>query len=380
MSSVFVPGLQALSHCTVSRTRELPVVGDILVREGDRVGAADKVARASLIGDMLIMRLPEQLGIEPQEAMRGLAVSEGDEVEQDTLICQHAGFFGLFTSRYLSPARGTIEFIAARTGHVGLRLSPREVSLHAYLSGQVTEVEEGRSVTIAVTATYVQGIFGVGGERWGRLQRIDCAADTELEARHIPKRCDGAILFGGMCPTSDALRAAAAAGARGLLVGSLDDRGLAGFLGYDIGIALTGDEDIPLTIIMTEGFGRLPLSDRVYQLLDAREGSEASINGATQVRAGAVRPEVIIPYTEEYLSQQHTVQQYTVQQPPSLTLKIGARIRLIRVPYFGKEAEVTDLPHTPARLETGTHTRVLRARLASGEEVTVPRANVELIE
>ena len=61
-------------------------------------------------------------------------------------------------------------------------------------------------------------------------------------------------------------------------------------------------------------------------------------------------------------------------------LAVGTPVRIIRVPHFGLLGEVTALPPEPRRLESGSLVRVLRARLADGQEVTVPRANVEIIE
>jgi len=61
-------------------------------------------------------------------------------------------------------------------------------------------------------------------------------------------------------------------------------------------------------------------------------------------------------------------------------LALGSPIRLIREPYFGLLATVTALPEEPEIIATEARVRVLRARLADGTEVTVPRANVELIE
>jgi hypothetical protein len=61
------------------------------------------------------------------------------------------------------------------------------------------------------------------------------------------------------------------------------------------------------------------------------------------------------------------------------SLSVGARVRVIRVPYFGAQGVVTDLPHELAPIETGAFVRVLAATLDDGRQVTVPRANVELL-
>ena len=57
-----------------------------------------------------------------------------------------------------------------------------------------------------------------------------------------------------------------------------------------------------------------------------------------------------------------------------------AQVRLIRDPYFGMLGSVTALPHEPAVLGSGSKARVLEVALADGRRVTVPRANIELIE
>jgi hypothetical protein len=162
---------------------------------------------------------------------------------------------------------------------------------------------------------------------------------------------------------------AAKAGAVGCITGSIDDRALTEYVGHDIGVALTGDEDVSMTLIITEGFGSLPISERVLQTLGRINGDFVSLNGATQVRAGAQRPEVIGPMCEA--ADAHELRERS--------LSIGARIRVIRVPYFGAMGVVIDLPHELTPIETGAEVRILVATLDDGRQVTVPRANVELV-
>ena len=68
------------------------------------------------------------------------------------------------------------------------------------------------------------------------------------------------------------------------------------FFGYDLGVAITGSEEIGITLVITEGFGKIPMAQRTFELLKSRTGAKTSINGATQIRAGVVRPEIIIPH------------------------------------------------------------------------------------
>lgn len=373
MGRALTPGLVATDNTVVQKVRELPVAGAISVAVGDRVESSSIIGTASLEGDLSILRIPERLGIEPIDVVKGLreqGIAEGVEVRAGDLLCRHRGLFGFFSSEYRSPESGVVELISERTGHVGLRLSPRLVSIKAYVSGQIVRVDAGRSATIESSCALVQGIFGVGGEVVGKLHPLDIAPTSVLTIQHLPLNCEGLILAGGCAPSGDTLKEASRRGARGLVVGSVDDRALYSYLGYDIGIALTGDEEISMTVIVTEGFGEIPLSARAWKILSGRAGAVVSINGATQVRAGAVRPEIIIPHTE------------AIAQRPSAEftheLQVGSSIRLIRVPYFGQCATVTALPPELVKIETGAVARVLRCKLSDGSEITVPRANVEI--
>ena len=371
MSQALTPGLQVRADAVVRKIRELPLPGRILCRRGDVVTPDAVVARAELPGDLHILRIPETLGIEPVEALKGLKVDEGDMVAAGDLVCEHVGLFGWFRSRYQAPADGTVEFVARSTGHVGVRLAPHAIELRAYVPGAVVAVDPDKSVTIESRGAFIQGIFGVGGERYGNIRMLDGGPKTILGPKMIPDDVSGQILVGGTRPTLEALLQAADAGAAGLVVGSIDDYALTGYLGYDLGMAVTGHEDVPMTVIVTEGFGWLAVAARTHSLLQGLEGRAASINGATQVRAGAVRPEIIVAREETGGTGAEPVR--------AGGLRVGAPIRIIRAPHFGVEAEVISLPAEPQLIETGTRTRVLTARLSQGDIVVVPRANVELL-
>lgn len=371
MGTVLTPALTVSAGTTVRRIRELPVPGEILVAQGDRVEAQDIVGRAELPGELYILRLPERMGLEVVEVLNGLRVKEGAKVKRGEVLCEHRGLFGLLRTAFEAPEDGTVELISKRTGHLGLRLKAQPIQIDAYISGKVVQVEKGKSVTIESRAAFIQGIFGVGGERKGPLKLLEVKEDKALTESDIPDSIRGSILVGGSHPTEEALNKAAELGAVGLVTGAIDDKVLASYLGFDLGIALTGDEDLPLSVIVTEGFGALPISPHVFKVLEKHDGKLASINGATQVRAGALRPEVIIALNAEDAEQN--------ERSPSQSLEPGALIRCIRVPYFGKRGYITELPHEAQEIASGAKARVLKAKLEDGTEVTVPRANVELL-
>jgi hypothetical protein len=369
VSKALTPALAVSSRSTIRRRRDLPIAGEVLVKEGDSVAGDQVVARAQLEGELRLVRVAEILGIPATDLATVLRVREGEQVEEGALLAELRGLWGLFRSTVLSPIAGTIEFISNATGHVGVRAPSMPLNLSAYMRGRVVSVEPQRSVLIEAESTFVQGIFGVGGERLGRISMLPLSAETVISEAHIPERLEGQVLVGGHSPTYGALVKAAKAGAVGFITGSIDDRALTEYVGHDIGVALTGDEDVSMTLIITEGFGSLPISERVLQTLGRINGDFVSLNGATQVRAGAQRPEVIGPMCEA--ADAHDLRERS--------LSIGARIRVIRVPYFGAMGVVMDLPHELSRIETGAEVRILVAKLDDGRQVAVPRANVELV-
>jgi hypothetical protein len=61
-------------------------------------------------------------------------------------------------------------------------------------------------------------------------------------------------------------------------------------------------------------------------------------------------------------------------------MEIGSPVRIIREPHFGVIGTVAELPSELTPLETEAKVRVLGVKLKDGAVVTLPRANVELIE
>jgi len=366
----FTPNLQATESTVLKKRRELPIPGEITVNVGDLVSSDTVVGKAELPGELRIVRVSEELGLDPSDLMPLLCVKQGELVERGTLLASHKAFFGLFHAEVKSPVVGVVELISTATGHIAIRGAGKAITVDAYISGRVVEVAPKKGVVIETSCAWIQGIFGVGGERHGKLLILDIPNDTVVTEAHIPKDAKGSVLVGGMRPTLKALHTAASRGAVGLVTGSIDDKALAGYIGFDLGVAITGDEDLSMTVIITEGFGSLPISERILQILKPRQGALVSINGATQVRAGALRPEIIIEGKGE---------EHASNNEQNYTLSLGARVRLIRVPYFGEIGTITELPNVPEKIETGAVTRVARVELSDGRGVTVPRSNLEMV-
>lgn len=371
MGTAYTPGLTVSADQIVRKVRRLPLKGQVLVKEGDLVEPHTVVARTELPGLLQAIKVAEKLNVEPKEVMDLLKFKVGDQVKVGDLVAETKGLFGkLFKNSVISEYEGTIESISDVSGHVYLREAPIPVEINAYMKGRIVDIIPEEGAVVEARGAFVQGIFGIGGERVGEIHVAVLSPDEVLDSKHVTEEHKNKILIGGSGVTLDAIRKAEQVGATGIVAGAVKDIDITNYLGYDIGVAITGQEAIPITIIATEGFGNLPIAKRTFELFKSLEGKSASINGATQIRAGVIRPEVIIPSDK--------TADMDAQKDEATTLDIGTPIRIIREPYFGKLGEVTELPPELQVVESGTHVRVLKAKLADGEIVTVPRANVEI--
>lgn len=371
MGSAYTPGLTVTADQIVYKTRRLPLKGEVLVRVGDQVEPNTVVARTELPGALQAIKVAEKLGVEPKDVPSLLRVAIGDRIEQGQMIAESKGIFGMFKSTVISEFTGTAESLSEGTGTLLVREAPIPIEITAYMKGKVSDVIPEEGAIIETRGAFVQGIFGVGGERLGTLRVAVSGPNEVLDVQHVLDSDKGNILVGGSGVTLAAIQRAAEVGCVGLIAGAVKDVDLTKYLGYDIGVAITGQEAIPLTIIATEGFGTLTMAHRTFELFKSLEGKQASINGATQIRAGVIRPEVVVP--------NENATGAAAKEAGGGMLDIGTPIRVIREPYFGQIGRVTGLPAELQVVESGTEVRVLNAKLEDGREVMVPRANVEII-
>ncbi len=377
MTQAYTPGLKVTPRCRWRSRRMLPLAGDVLVQVGDQVTSRQIVAQTELPGPATPINLARMIGVVPTELPQRLLRQPGEAVALSEPIARTKGLFGFFEQEFASPAAGVLESVSHVSGQIILRGEPLAVRVQAYLTGTVVEVLPENGAIIEAEAAVVQGIFGIGGEAYGELAFVadapgDTLTDDRLNATHRNK-----VIVGGARVTGAAIRKAASLGVAAVVAGGIDDQDLKEILGYDLGVAVTGTETIGTTVIITEGFGDIAMARRTFDLLRSHIGKEVSVNGATQIRAGVMRPEIIV-----CLDNVHAEAQGLQPLGASVvegTLQPGTPVRIIREPYFGSLGTVSGLPHELQTLESGSKARVVQVKLADGPQVIVPRANVELM-
>jgi hypothetical protein len=368
----YTPGLNVKRNATIVKTRRLPIRGEVIVNVGDTVEHDTVVAKTEISGDPEIVKAAVILDVEAEDLSKHLSKGVGDSVVEGERLAYRTSFFGLIKKELTAPMSGTIESISDHTGQMIIRGAPIPIEVEAYIPGRVVEVLPGEGAAIEANAAFIQGIFGIGGETYGKIRVAVEAPDEELTADLIHDDDRGAVVVGGSMITRDAFRRGVEVGVSALVAGGVRHSDLIQFTGEEIGVAITGEEELGLTALITEGFGRMRMSQRTFELLKGFEGCDASVNGATQIRAGVLRPEIIIPHDEGA--------ELGSKEDLASGMVPGTRIRIIRQPYFGAIGEVHSLPVELQQLESESRVRVLDVELGDGSVVTVPRANVEIIE
>lgn len=372
MAHSYTPGLTVTDHTVVHRRRMLPLPGTLLVQVGDRVRSDQVVAQAELPGKVFPVNLANQLSVAPAEINDYVIKKAGDSVEKDEILAENKPLIKWFKTEIRSPVAGTIESVSSVTGQVLLREPPRVLQLLAYVNGVIVETIPQQGVVVETTCSLVQGIFGIGGETSGEIMMAVKAPDEPLTPNHLTPAMKGAVVIGGSFLSADAMKQAKTVGVAGLVVGGIHDEDLRALLGYDLGVAITGTEQVGFTLILTEGFGTIPMAAKTFALLSAHAGRKASISGATQIRAGVIRPEIIVP--------QEGIRQKGTAQLQREGIRPGDPVRIIRDPMFGRIGEVSALPPELMKIPTESEVRVLEVTLSDGSTVVVPRTNIEVIE
>jgi len=373
MAHSYTPGLTVTERTTVRRRRILPLPGSVLVQVGDAVRADTAVARAELPGKVVPLNLANQLGIAPDEINDYLVKKEKDSVQKDDVLAENKPFIKWFKTEIRSPITGKVESVSTITGQILLREPPRVLELRGYIDGVVAEVHPEQGVTVESTCSLVQGIFGIGGETSGELVMGVKAPDQPLLPEQLNASMKGKVVVGGAFLSAATMARAKELGIVGLVVGGIHDKDLRALLGYDLGVAITGTEQVGFTLILTEGFGTIPMAPKTFALLSAHAGQKASISGATQIRAGVIRPEIIIPHSGPAAATK-------VAQAEREGIQLGDPVRVIRDPLFGKIGSVSGLPSELRAIPTESEVRVLEVRFPDGTTTVVPRANIEVIE
>jgi hypothetical protein len=349
-----LPLTHVVPMTTIRRERTLPYPGAVVVRMNEKVQAGDVLAEAEPAARFFVLDLARGLGLPAKEAARHLRRERGERVDAGDVL---AGPVGVTRRVVRAPAVG--EIVAVQDGRVYFEAKGAVVPMRASFNGVVVGTDGIQSVTLETTGALVQAVWGNGKEDGGVLRQIATAASEKLQPEVFDLSLRGAVLLGGMCSHGGVLQQAADLAVRGLILGSL---------AADL---VPHARRLPFPLIVTEGFGEIPMNHAAFSLLTTNVGREVALDGRVGGPYSSQRPEAIIPLPA---TRQVSLPDEVVPLNP------GVRVRVVQAPHMGAVGVVRDIPTRAVAYPSGILARSARVELEGIGPEMVPLANLEILQ
>lgn len=350
---MLAPVLHVLPLATIIRERTLPVAGKINAHVNQRVNPTDVIGEASFAREHVLLDISRSFGVSPAAADKMIKVNQGDRVQQGALIAESRG---LFPRTIKAPRAGRVMIVGS--GQVLMEVGDARVELRAGLPGVVTQVLPERGVVIRTAGALIQGVWGNGRIDNGLMVSLLEKPDDVLSAERLDVSLRGSVILGGHVRDVETLRAAAELPVRGLILSSI------------LSPLLVTAYQMRYPILVTDGFGALPMNSAAFRLLTTNNKREATVNAEHLDRYAGNRPEVIIPLPVS-------------SEPPEPSdfeaFAVGQTVRLRRPPSAGMIGTVSDLPAGMSTLPSGLRAPAAEVKLENGETVLVPLVNLEVV-
>lgn len=189
----------------------------------------------------------------------------------------------------------------------------------------------------------------------------------------ITAELKGKVIVGGSFISLEAYRKAISAGVAGVVVGGFNYADLEDILGFTLGVAITGSEDLDTSLIVTEGYGKIRMGERTFALLKEHEAILYRSNGRDKYAPASSARKLLCLSAREQVTGKYQ------ELHSAEGVQIGSLVRIIRAPYFGHLGKITELPPELQKMESETLVRVAMVDI-DGEIHKIPRSNLEMVE
>jgi hypothetical protein len=361
-----------LENTQIIRSRTLPegITGEVLVKEGEQVGAMDAIAWGTARSGYVIIDMALALNIDPEETTLlreiisvrvGQTIGEGEPLGTSEKRSYRRNM-------PVAPADAVVSLVDR--GRVILQINPERIEVQARLAGTVLKVHAGWGATIEAYGTLMQCA-------WGNGQFNAASFAFEPGSNEDDSGADyqglGALL--GMDLSLSPYRGKAVILTRPLTAFDLEVVEAQEMGGIVAPVAPLDLREkamrLKVPVILTEGFGNLPPTGYLYDMLYKQRVSQAVFDAIMPNYLNNARPEIIIPGG--------TARANTTLPNTDAPLDAGMLVRINRAPYFGQTGRIVDLPESPVQIENGLRVLSAQVRLQGGQTVLVPMANLEYL-
>jgi len=349
------PAVNIVPLARVERERRLPRPGQVRVVEGREVTFADVIAATPRRHHILLLDIARMLDVSPEEARAALRVQAKDRVEKGDVLAEIRR--GLKRRRVVAPQRGRVMGID-RQARLLLRVGVDWDEIRAGLNGRIIRVIESWGAVVRAEGSYVEGMWGNGRISAGLLRPLTTRRTMPVDEEDLGLEHRGMVGVAGYCIDPVVLERAEELSFRGLIVGGLS---------YE---CLSRARKVSFPILVTDGFGPVPMNEEAFRLLTSAEGRSAVVLAEPWDQELGLRPCVMldlphITQTEQILAGEHLL--------PGQTVRILSATQPDQVgTVLSSQPRWEILPH-------GLRTLVVDVRLRNGEHVAVPIVNIEIL-
>lgn len=351
-----------------------------------RVSVGQEVTPSEIIGTSLIspgfrtLNLATLLNIKPADVGKYLKRSLGQRIYKGELLAYRPK--NLFNSEktVTAPADGLIDFLNPSSGEIRLSFLTQKVDLPAAVYGIVEAVDNLHGYALIKTSVNrIHGLFGTGKPRDGILHLLSSREDLITDAKISIKLMDH-ILVGGSLVYKETISAAISLGVSGIITGGINARDYKSMAGGKLVFPKKLENDVGISIIVTEGFGSIPIGEDIFEILTDYHGKFVLIDGNQAVLdlpayESACLPKVRktkLPSVSEFLTARS---QY---QAEMIEVKEGQQIRIVGSSYAGQQGKIIALDRSDSLLPSG-----IRAYLCTIEtrrrKIQLPMLNIEIL-
>ena len=234
--------------------RTLPQEGEITCKVGESVKPFDVLGSTFVSLDKRSWRM--------NSAQWSVEVGDGQSLNAGDVLARKKSLLPFRREVIRMPFSGTVSLLVADgIARVDIFSVPEKYNLISGIEAKVAKVVEKNSVLLETSSYVVSGVFGSGREVIGEIKTVG-NFDSPLLLSQLTPELTGKIVIGGSFAAAEVLTKAQALGVAALVVGGTNLQPVRG--------------NFP--VLATEGFGRIPMNNKVWQYLESEQLKTAIVS------------------------------------------------------------------------------------------------------
>ncbi len=351
--------------------------GRISIMTGQEVSPGDIIGEGQSSAGFRSFNLAHELRVSPKQALRFLKRPLGQIIYQGELLAAREVLFGLRRKIFLSPVDGLVDYYDEGSGILRIKLLPKVSKLASGVYGIVEEINPTTgTILIKTVASIIYGVFGSGREREGII-RVLGRPDELISSRQITEQMRGQIVVGGSLVFQEALEQAISSRVVGIISGGTNSCDYRSMVGGDWNLFKKHWSDVGLTLMVTEGFGSIPIGDDIFELLQEYDRRFGIMDGN---RARLILPSGD-PNSIALVRRTRLPVSTTVEPALDIdlaALQVGGLVRLVSPPGVGRQGKIVAIDETPTLLPSGLKSTLVTVSTQMAK-FRVPYQNLEII-